>query len=192
MLPLVILTAAAVVFRIAVGTSDAATLRALANFSPMAAVALCAGALLPRKRAVALAIGAQIAVDAGLHLLRPSEFSFFYSGLLVAAFSLVALAGGAVRRKLTLPRLLGASVCGTLLFYLFTNTGAFLYDPAYAKTSSGWIQAVTTGVPGYPPAWLFFLKSLTGDLVFTCCIALACGIGFRPVARLEPAAAVQC
>ena len=55
---------------------------------------------------------------------------------------------------------------GALLFYIVTNTGAWLSLP-YAKTLAGWIQAITTGLPGYPPTWQFFRNTLLSGGLFT-------------------------
>ena len=40
-------------------------------------------------------------------------------------------------------------------------------QPSYAKTIAGWIQALTIGLPGFPPTWVFGLKSLLGTGLFT-------------------------
>jgi hypothetical protein len=37
----------------------------------------------------------------------------------------------------------------------------------YAKTFAGWIQAITTGLPGYPPTWEFFRNTLLSGGLFT-------------------------
>ena len=42
-----------------------------------------------------------------------------------------------------------------------------MVNPAYAKTIAGWVQALTVGLPGFPPTWLFGLKSLLGTGLFT-------------------------
>ena len=39
--------------------------------------------------------------------------------------------------------------------------------PDYAKTIPGWWQALTIGVPGFPPTLLFFRNTLLSDLLFT-------------------------
>jgi hypothetical protein len=63
--------------------------------------------------------------------------------------------------------LMGGGVLGAALFYLVTNTLAWLSDPGYFKTLAGWLQALTTGRPGFPPTWTFFLKTLTSGGLFT-------------------------
>lgn len=59
------------------------------------------------------------------------------------------------------------TLIGALLFYLVSNTVSWLVNPAYAKTIAGWIQALTVGLPGFPPTWVFGLKSLLGTGLFT-------------------------
>ena len=39
-------------------------------------------------------------------------------------------------------------------------------DPAYAKNFSGWVQALTVGIPGpYPTTIAFFRNSLIADIL---------------------------
>jgi hypothetical protein len=59
------------------------------------------------------------------------------------------------------------TLIGALLFYLVSNTVSWMVNPAYAKTIAGWIQALTVGLPGFPPTWVFGLKSLLGTGLFT-------------------------
>jgi hypothetical protein len=61
----------------------------------------------------------------------------------------------------------GASVLGSVAFYLITNSAAWFVEPGYAKTAAGWWQALTTGLPGYPPTLVFFRNSLLSDVLFT-------------------------
>ena len=35
------------------------------------------------------------------------------------------------------------------------------------KTIAGWLQALTVGLPGFPPTWMFGLKTLLGTGLFT-------------------------
>jgi hypothetical protein len=37
----------------------------------------------------------------------------------------------------------------------------------YAKTLAGWIRALTTGMPGYPPTWEFFRGTLLSGGLFS-------------------------
>ena len=40
-------------------------------------------------------------------------------------------------------------------------------EPRYAKTGAGWLQALTSGLPGYPSTLLFFRNTAASDLLFT-------------------------
>ena len=48
-----------------------------------------------------------------------------------------------------------------------TNTASWLTTPGYAKTLLGWWQALSVGLPGYPPTWLFFRNAMVSDAGFT-------------------------
>jgi hypothetical protein len=185
MFPAFLLIIAVVIFRCALGASDDATRLALANFSPLAAMALCSGAFFPRKWALLVPVAAQILSDIGLHLLGKS-ISWSFSIVLVIAYVVIAAVGLLAKKNFTPSKLLGASLVGTLLFYVITNTMSFWQDPGYVKSLSGWIQALTTGIPGYPPTYLFLFKSIGGDLFFTGLIAL-----FVTRAQAAPAAETE-
>ncbi|MED5453170.1 MAG: DUF6580 family putative transport protein [Verrucomicrobiota bacterium] len=59
------------------------------------------------------------------------------------------------------------TLIGALLFYLVSNTVSWMSNPSYVKSFAGWIQALTVGLPGFPPTWVFGLKSLLGTGLFT-------------------------
>lgn len=68
-------------------------------------------------------------------------------------------------------KLVFSGILGALLFYILTNTLSWLVYPGYAKTIAGWIQALFTGIPGYPPSWEFFRNTLLGGGLFTALFA---------------------
>ena len=78
----------------------------------------------------------------------------------------VVLAKWLAKRRSYVRVFLGTLI-GTLLFYLVSNTMAWFGNPAYVKSFAGWIQALTIGLPGFPPTWFFGLKSLLGTSLFT-------------------------
>ncbi len=45
------------------------------------------------------------------------------------------------------------------------------------KNVAGFIQALTVGLPGYAPTWVFFRNSLVSDLAFTAVFVLAVRYG---------------
>lgn len=93
--------------------------------------------------------------------------------LVYVCFAVAAIWGGSLRNRVgvvgTLARVIGCSVG----FYVLTNTQAWLVSPDYAKTLGGWIQALTTGVPGYPPTLTFLRNSLLSDVGFSLVLLLA-------------------
>ena len=177
MLPASLLILAVVVFRCAVGTAGDSLLSVLANLSPMAALALCAGAAFPKKWAWTVPLSAQALSDVALYWLGKSPyFSWGYAVVLLVAYAAIVAVGWVIRKRPTPLKLLGASITGTLLFYFWTNSFSWWEDPGYTKSFSGWFQALTTGLPGYPPTYVFLLKSIGGDLFFTSLFALSLGL----------------
>ena len=157
-----------VLYRVASGFMGSADFAWMHNFAPVSAVALCGAAFLPRRSAVLLPLAMLFASDVILNVFH------YHQPLLTfdivpryAALVLIAALGFALRDRARLPQLLGASLLGSLIFFIVTNTGSWITDPGYAKTFAGWLQAVTTGLPGYPPTWWFYRQTLLGDVFFT-------------------------
>ena len=63
--------------------------------------------------------------------------------------------------------LLGGGLLGAILFYLITNTAAWMQNPEYARSLVGWIQALTLGTPGWPHTWEFFRNTISSGGLFT-------------------------
>lgn len=82
-------------------------------------------------------------------------------------YALLVFLGKKFSRSNSFLFLLSGGILGALLFYLITNTISWLADPGYQKNLWGWIQALTTGLPGYPPTWLFFKNTLLSGGLFT-------------------------
>ena len=172
-----ILIASVTVFRL-LGT-DATT---LANFSPLTAIILCAAIYLPLRVGALLAFGSLLLSDSILtyHYTRSEDYPLSQALLSTAPHYVVYLAvfalGCALRQQRTKPvPVFSAALGSSLLFYIVANAYAWISTPAYAKTLSGFIQAQTTGLPGFPPTWMFLRNSLASDLFFTAlffCIAL--------------------
>ncbi len=168
------------------------------NFCPLAAIALCGAAWLPKTREgkvqyawLAVPFLALFASD--LFLNRHYGASLVSAEMIVRYVGFVGVAsiGLAIRRNPTLTRLMVGSVGGSVLFYLLTNTASWLGNPAYAQSGAGWIQAMTVGVPGFPPTLLFFRNTLAGDMLFTAlfagCMALTARSARKAVGAAESA-----
>lgn len=85
-------------------------------------------------------------------------------------------------------KLVGGGMLGAVVFYLTSNTASWLQLPGYAKTFTGWIQALTVGLPGWPPTWIFFLKTLASGGLFTGLFAGAMKLALREARAPEPEA----
>jgi hypothetical protein len=145
------------------------------NFSAFYALAFCAGAFFPARIAWWVPLGTLLATDLALNcyyqfVLGIPAFQWFqltnYAG-----FALLILLGrgfGSHRRWLTL---LGGGLLGACLFYLFTNTAAWLFNPfhapEYTRDLAGWLVALSKGTAGYPPTWEFFRNTLLSGGLFT-------------------------
>lgn len=152
----------AVVFRCSTPHLDG-----LANFSPLMAITFCAAIYLPRKTAFFVPLLALFISDLILNstyqtaLLQPFMLGTY------ACYLVAGLFGLWVAQHKNLWTLLGGCLLSTVLFYFVTNTLAWFSTPAYAPTFVGWIQALSLGLPGFPPTYTFLRNSLASDLAFT-------------------------
>ncbi len=144
----------------------------LPNFSPWMALAFAGTALFPRHLPWWLPLAVLIAGDLLIHgsalLAEPGSMAVIYACFALAAFTALRLRG----RIGALGILGGTLGCG-LAFYLVSNTLAWFALPEYAKTLTGWLQAQTTGLPGFPPTWTFLRNSLLSDAGFAALLILA-------------------
>jgi hypothetical protein len=140
------------------------------NFSPIAAMALFSGAYLP-KRAVAFAapFAALLLSDAVLGFYAGMNFVYF-------SFALTVLIGWALASRKT-PFLIGAAaVASSVLFFVLTNFGMWLFSGFYPRTVEGLVACYVAAIP-------FFQNTLAGDLFYT---ALLFG-GLAVAERMLPA-----
>lgn len=138
------------------------------NFTPVGAMGLFGAAYFSRKYLAFVVPFAAMwvsdlilnnAVYAPLYPEAYNGFSWFGNGWTYAAFGLIVLLGFNVLKKVNVPRLLGASLAASVLFFFITNFGSWLADPTYPKNVSGLLAAYTMGIP-------FFWNTLVGDLIF--------------------------
>ena len=99
-----------------------------------------------------------------------------YHGLpLVSEWTLVGascyLGAALLGRYLTDKKSWTSMIFGTatmsLMFYFISNSYVFFTSPSYGLSVSEWVRALTTGVPGFPPTFMFLKNSLIADLTFT-------------------------
>jgi hypothetical protein len=185
------------------------------NFSAAYALVFCAGAFLPARLAWWLPLATLAVTDLLLNLhyrfnlgwdVFAGDKLFYLAGnyLAYGAILLLGRRFQKVARTQSLPSagffgrlaawcaLLGGGLLSAVIFYLVTNTLAWLFNPfgnpEYTKTIQGWIQALTGGTAGWPATWEFFRNSLGSGGLFAGLFAAAMQLGDALEAReQEPA-----
>jgi hypothetical protein len=179
MLPALFLIPLVALFRVWLAWNPAPPMWLL-GFSPIAAVALCAGIFLPRRLALVVPLGilalSDVAIDAHYG-------AGFFAPVLLARYGLLALLVGAglflrrTRVGSSFPGVLAAALAGSVFFYVASNAFAWAGSSDYAQTPAGLWQALTVGLPGFPPSYVFFRNELVSDalysMVFVACVRLA-------------------
>ena len=123
------------------------------NFSPIDAMALFSGAYLGRR---------QIAFIAPLAALLLSDAVLgFYHGMATVYASvamIVALGWGLSQRRSPL-RVAVAAVAGSIIFFVTTNLGMWLFSGIYPVTYAGLVACYAAALP-------FFQNTVAGDLFY--------------------------
>jgi hypothetical protein len=140
----------------------------LKNFSAAYAIAFCAGVFFPPRMRWVLPLTTLVLLDVCLnffyyHVQAVSPYTLFK---LAAYASLIGL-GAKIGPKRSWLTMVSGGILGALIFYVITNIASWLFDPGYPKTLTGLLQALTVGLPGYPPTWLFLKNTLISGGLFT-------------------------
>jgi hypothetical protein len=157
--------------------AGAASLRLVphpANFSPIDAMALFSGAYLGRR---ALAFAAPVAA-----MLLSDLVLGFYPGMLFqyAAVLMVVLLGSAALSRVSVPRVAGAALASSGLFFLVSNLGVWLAGGLYPHTVSGLRDCFVAAIP-------FFQNSVAGDLFYSALLFGGFSLAEHFVPRLRTA-----
>lgn len=124
------------------------------NFSPIDAMALFGGAYLGRRG---------IAFVAPLAALLLSDLVLgFYHGMatVYATVALIVLIGWWVSSKRTPLRIGAAAIASSVVFFVITNFGMWLFSGIYPVTYAGLVACYTAAIP-------FFQNTVAGDLFYT-------------------------
>lgn len=191
MIPALILILSAVAYRVAAGLLIHSGATWLSNFAPLAALALCGAAYFPPRFKFSIPLGALFISDLflnysyGVALIEPHIIGRYLALLLVGFIGL------ALQHRPSFKSLLPASIVGSTVFYLITNSFSWLSDPGYVKNFAGLIQALTVGLPEYSatPTWMFFRNSILSDLLFTLLFVACMNFG-RKTSRARAGAAL--
>jgi hypothetical protein len=158
------------------------------NFSPLMALAFCAGAYTRNKwmwlAPFAALILTDLYIDHYYAVVYHYEWSLSGAVLRTLCFGAGLGIGAAISRRRNWLNLLGGALACSILFYLVTNTASWAGDMGYAHNAAGWWQAVTVGHPEFYPTLFFFRNTLASDLLFTGCFAVA--MEYASLRRGEP------
>src|SRR5689334_5558036 len=139
------------------------------NFTPIGAMALFSGAYLGRRPLAFVApLGALLLSDLVLG---------FYHGQATVYFSvaLIVLIGMGALARVSALRVLGAALASSVLFFVVTNFGMWLFSGFYPRSLAGLEACYVAAIP-------FFQNTVAGDLFYS---ALLFG-GFALLERAIP------
>jgi len=121
------------------------------NVAPIGALALFGGVYLDRKHTFVVPLAA---------LLISDYFIGFYTGMawVYGSFVLIGFIGLWLRNHRSIAATVGATLAGSVLFFLVTNFGVWVSaQVSYPHTLAGLFQCYVAAIP-------FFRNSLAGDL----------------------------
>jgi len=124
------------------------------NFTPICAIALFGGVYLSKKLALILPVLAMFFSDIFI--------GFYYPLLMLSvygSFILCVILGIWLKKEKKWYTILGGSFCCSILFFIITNFGFWVFTPWYQKTLSGLVECYIMAIP-------FFKNTLLGDLFY--------------------------
>src|SRR5437588_4263547 len=146
------------------------------NFTPVGAMALFSGAVIKDRRlAFAFPVLALLAGDLFVGFYKPGLMVMVY-----ASFLLSVLIGRSLENRRAFLRIAGATVLGSLQFFLVTNFAVWWLLNSYPKTASGLAACYLAGIP-------FFWNTLTGDAFYAALLFGAYALAERRFPALQQA-----
>jgi len=141
----------------------------ISNFSPWLALAFAGSLVMPA--AVAWWVWPLLLLVTDL-MLATGEIGGMWT--VYACYALAGLAGGALRGRLGGMGVVFGTVLSALVFYVVTSTQAWWVSPVFAKSVTGWLQALTVGDPAWQPqAWVFAVRSMLSEGLFAFVLVFA-------------------
>lgn len=126
-----------------------------ANFAPIGAIALFAGAYLPKKWAVILPLGIMFITDLFLGLYEPMVMLSVYACLAVSFF-----AGQLLKQHKNAFNVFFLAIFSSVLFFVVTNFAVWAVSSWYPHTLNGLLLNYYLALP-------FFRNTLFSDIVYT-------------------------
>lgn len=139
------------------------------GFSIAYALCFCAG-VFPRFLPIGAVAAAILASDIWLNAHYDAGLISDWQMVNYVGFTLIWFLGRQCRHRRSPLHFLFGGLLGALVFYILSNTAAWLGNPQYVKSLAGWWQAITTGLPGWPPTWTFFRNTMISGGLFTAAI----------------------
>jgi hypothetical protein len=130
------------------------------NVTPLGAMFLFSGATFRNRRdSLLVPLAALMLSDyAVIHFLYGGRYAWF-SPYTWAGFLLVGLIGWTLRKRLTVARAAGASIVGSVIFFLVSNFGVWAGWKMYPASIGGLIDCYVAALP-------FFRNTVLGDLAY--------------------------
>jgi hypothetical protein len=137
------------------------------NFSPVGAMFLFSIATFQRKWLALLIPFATLWIS-DLYLMNTvyaeagQSWKWAYGQMewMYATYLVIAVAGYFILSKISVIRVIGASLTASVLFFIITNFMCWPGSPLYSQDISGLIACYTAGIP-------FFRGTVMGDLIFS-------------------------
>ncbi|MFM2048271.1 MAG: hypothetical protein RI955_819 [Bacteroidota bacterium] len=127
----------------------------LANFSPIAAMALFGSANFKNK-SLGFIVPFCIMIVSDCFLGFHSTMIFTYG-----SFALICLLGGSfLRNGFSFYKIIGASIVSSIIFFIVTNFGVWVMQNMYTKDLNGLVTCYVSAIP-------FLRNTMVGDLFFS-------------------------
>jgi hypothetical protein len=135
------------------------------NFTPIASMALFAGAFLSNKKsAYLLTFAALLFSDILVNTLLYNDYNFTsylaqpYVWAVYFSFGLTVFMGTSIQNNISVKNVAFFSVSSSLLFWLITNFACWPNNPLYAQDFNGLLNCYIAAIP--------FLGNVVGDLFY--------------------------
>ena len=141
----------------------------LFNFSPVLAIFLFCGAYIKGSFSWLAPVIAIFLSDLFLNPSYGKNFLEPYMLTTISCYVLVWIIGHKIGNRSKFTNWLGGAILSAVLFHLITCTFSWILNPAYAKTTSGLLQSIIIGEPGFAPSYLFLRNSILSTIFFSVC-----------------------
>lgn len=126
-----------------------------ANFAPIGAIALFGGTYLNKKYALVAPLAAMIVSDFFIGFDSIQSRAIVYG-----SFLLIGGIGYLLRNRVTVGRVIGASILSSVIFFLITNLPFVHADSLYPYTLNGTLTSYMNALP-------FFKNTLMSDVLYS-------------------------